>query len=124
MPFMKNTKLIEIVKRVPTEGELQKALKMINELVRSGADTVKYDIRKNTISTTGKMDGYVETTTRNIDNIGQRMEYTQIDTNDKKARNEYIVSLRKEGYSQNDIARITGLTQPMISAILKAAGVS
>jgi len=93
------------------------------KLIALGADTLEFNSKEGTIKATKvHPDGTVEEITRNFCDISQYATLSIIATSDKEARNEEIIRLYKEGYTQQKISSMVGLTQPSIHKILDEAG--
>lgn len=115
-----NDQLVEVVTRVSKpEIEAQKA---VNQLIKSGVETLIYDKKNLEITATMEHKGIMQTQVLRFSSVCNQMELTQIDTNDKESRDINIVKMYREGNSQADIARMHGLSQTRVHNILKEAG--
>lgn len=114
-------KTIEIATRV-SKAELE-AHKTVNQLLKSGVKNLVFNSEKLEITATREDRGVIRTEILRFGDICNQMELTQIDTNNKDARNNNIVKMYQQGYSQSDIARMHGISQTRVHNILKDAGV-
>lgn len=113
-------KLTTVVRRV-SKAEIQ-AEKAVNQLIKSGVETLQYDRKKLEIIATVEDNGVVQTQIMKFGDICNQMELVQIDTNSKEARNDNIVKMYQQGNSQSEIARMHGISQTRVHNILKELG--
>lgn len=113
-------KLPTVVRRV-SKAEIQ-AEKAVNQLIKSGVETLHYNRKKLEIIATVEDNGVVQTQTMKFGDVCNQMELVQIDTNSKEARNDNIVKMYQQGNSQSEIARMHGISQTRVHNILKELG--
>mgnify|MGYP003590427461 CR=1 FL=1 len=118
---MKTNKLTKL-KQPDFPAKNERAIKEVLSLMESDVDSLKYTKKTGKITAIFNHDGVISTINRQVCTIGDITLGTNTNVTDKQARNQYIVSLRKQGYSQTNIANIVGLSQSMIHIILSDAG--
>jgi DNA-binding NarL/FixJ family response regulator len=87
-------------------------------------DKLVIDKKRCSIQITGKDEsGCVNTINHTTTPAANRLALTRLNTNDRKIRNDEIIRMYNQGYTQTAIAAETGLSQSGVHNILKKAGV-
>lgn len=100
------------------ENNLELSSKMLDFVHANNFEDVKIssDEAKGIATITGKKDGIQYTTTMKMEPYGCVQTSAQFQSNmDKNQKIEQIKSLLKQGYTQNEIATMLGISQSLVS---------
>ena len=105
----------------PASDLLSAATSLLN---MGNFDKLVIDKKRCSIQITGKDEsGCVNTINHTTTPAANRLALTRLNTNDRKIRNDEIIRMYNQGYTQTAIAAETGLSQSGVHNILKKAGV-